>query len=260
MTYETILYEVRDGLALLTLNRPEALNAVTFGMIDELIDALGRAEADEGVRALLVTGAGRAFCAGQDLKSVTDASREDTVRLVTERYPTLILKFQSVAKPIVAAVNGVAVGSGFNLALACDIRIASDKASFGAVFVRIGLGPDSGVVYFLPRLAGTAKAAELLFTGAIIDAAEAERLGIVNRVVPAEALMEEALGFAGELATGPTRAIGIAKRGLYGSLSLDLAQSLALEGQLQTEALASSDYQEGVRAFLEKRPPQFRGR
>lgn len=259
MTFETILYEVRDRVGLITLNRPDALNAVTAGMIDELLAALGQAEGDDGVRALMVTGAGRAFCAGQDVRTLSQRSQEELVDLIANRYPPLILKFWSLEKPIVAAVNGVAVGSGFNLALACDLRLAAENATFGAVFVRIGAGPDSGSAFFLPRLVGTAKAAELLFSGAIIDAAEAQRLGLVNRVVPAEKLMEEAMALAGRLAQGP-RAVGLAKRALYGSLSLDLAQALAYEAQVQAEALASEDFQEGVRAFLEKRPPQFKGR
>ena len=259
MTFETILYEVRDRVGLITLNRPDALNAVTAQMIDELMEALGQAEGDEGVRALMVTGAGRAFCAGQDVRTLSQGSKEELVDLIANRYPPLILKFWSLEKPIVAAVNGAAMGSGFNLALACDLRLAAENATFGAVFVRIGAGPDSGAAFFLPRLVGTAKAAELLFTGALIDAAEAQRLGIVNRVVPVEALLEEAVALAGRLAQGP-RAVGLAKRALYGSLSLDLAQALAYEAQVQAEALATEDFQEGVRAFLEKRPPQFKGR
>lgn len=259
MAYETILYEVRDNVGLITLNRPQVLNAVTVQMMEELMEALGQAEGDDGVRALVLTGAGRAFCAGQDVRTLSEGSKEELVALVTNRYPPLIQRFWSLEKPILAAVNGAAVGAGFNLALACDLRLAAENASFGAVFVRIGLAPDSGSVFFLPRLVGTAKAAELLFTGDIIDAAEAQRLGLVNRVVPAEKLMEEALALAGRLAQGP-RAVGLAKRALYGSLTLDLAQALAYEAQVQAEALATEDAQEGVRAFLEKRKPEFRGR
>jgi len=258
MPFETILYEVRDKVGLITLNRPDALNAVTAGMIDELLAALSQAESDDAVRALMLTGAGRAFCAGQDVSTLAEGSKEQLVELVN-RYPPLILKFWSVEKPIVAAVNGAAVGSGFNLALACDLRIAAENATFGAVFVRIGAAPDSGAVFFLPRLVGTAKAAEMLFTGAIIDTAEAERLGIVNRVVPGDKLMEEAMALAGRLAEGP-RAIGLAKRALYKGLSLDMEKALAYEAQVQAEALETEDFQEGVRAFLEKRKPEFKGK
>ena len=250
---------MKEGVGLITLNRPEVLNAVTARMLEELRHTLGVAERDGAVRALVLTGAGRAFCAGQDVREVTEGRWEDLESLLREKYPAVILKLFQMEKPIVAAVNGVAAGSGCNLALACDLRVASERASFGEVFVRIGLGPDSGAAYFLPRLVGLAKAAELLFTGAIIDAQEAERRGLVNKVVPQEKVMEESLALASQLAKGPTKAIGIAKRALHQGLHMDLSAVLEMEAALQEELARTEDFREGARAFLEKRPPAFKG-
>ena len=179
--------------------------------------------------------------------------------LLRDKYAPVLLKLCSIGKLIIAAVNGAAIGSGCNLALACDLRIASERASLGEAFVRIGAGPDTGCSYFLPRLVGMAKAAELIYTGRIIDSNEAERLGLVNRVVPAEKLMEETMALAGQLAMGPTRAIGLAKRALLRGTEMDLEGVLNLDIELQGQLITTEDFQEGVQAFLGKRLPTFKG-
>jgi 2-(1,2-epoxy-1,2-dihydrophenyl)acetyl-CoA isomerase len=260
MEYETILYHEQDGIGIITLNRPDALNAITGRMLDELRDSLERAEGNRDVRALLLTGAGRAFCAGQDVRTLSQGTPEELAALLRDKYPPVLLKLCSMEKPVIGAINGAAIGSGCNLALACDLRIASEQATLGEAFVRIGAGPDTGCCYFLPRLVGLAKAAELIYTGRIIGAQEAEGLGLVNQVTPPEKLMEEATALASQLSRGPTRANGLAKRALYRGLELDLSEVLNLEMELQAQLMATEDFQEGVRAFLEKRQPRFRGR
>ncbi|MFQ5860798.1 MAG: enoyl-CoA hydratase/isomerase family protein [Dehalococcoidia bacterium] len=257
MAYQTILYETKESVAVITLNRPEVLNAITDTMQEELQDALDAAEAESQVRALVLTGAGRGFCTGQDVRAMAQSSLESQHRL--ERYETTLLRLHTIEKPVIGAINGVAVGAGCNLALACDLRIASDQASLGQVFVRIGLGPDTGASYFTPRLVGMARAAELLFTGRIVDATEAERIGLVNRVVPHQRLMEEVMALAASLAQGPTKAIGAAKRALRFSLHHPLEEAVRFEHQLQRELVQTQDHQEGVAAFREKRQPHFTG-
>lgn len=260
MAYEALLCNEEGGVGVITLNRPGAMNAITAGMLEELGDALEEAERDESVRALVLTGAGRAFCAGQDVGVLSEGKREDLVALLRDKYTPVLLKLYGIEKPVIAAINGAALGSGCNLALACDFRIASEQASLGEVFVSIGAGPDTGCSYFLPRLVGMARAAELIYTGRIIDAGEAERLGLVNKVVPPEKLMDDAMAFAARLAKGPTRAIGLAKRALQRGLALDLEGVLNLEIELQSELITTEDFQEGVKAFLEKRRPKFKGK
>lgn len=260
MAYEAILYEVRDEVGVITLNRPDALNAITGTMLDELRDVLERAERDEAIRTLVLTGAGRAFCAGQDVRVLAEGKPEELAALLRDKYPPVLMKLHHIEKPIIAAINGAAVGSGCNLALACDLRIASERASLGEVFVRIGAGPDTGCSYFMPRLVGLAKAAELIFTGKVLDAKEAERLGLVNRVVPQDKLVEETMGLAAQLARGATRAIGLAKLALHQGFELDLEGVLDLEAKLQSQLVRTEDFQEGVRAFFDKRQPTFKGR
>ena len=260
MAYETLLYEVQDGVAVLTLNRPQNLNAFNNTMLAELADALDRARQDEGVRAVVLTGAGRAFSAGQDLKDVPDPSPGAFYRHLAERYNPVVLRIAEMPKPTLAGVNGVAVGAGCNIALACDLRIASTEARFGEVFVNIALVPDSGGTFFLPRLVGLARAMELVYTGRIIGAEEAERIGLVNRVVPPERLMEETLSLARTLAQGPTRALGLSRQALLYGLTHSLREALEFEAFCQDALSLGHDYQEGVRAFVEKRKPQFRGR
>lgn len=261
MAYASIRYEVRDGVAIVTLARPEALNALTDDMKRELLEALKAAERDDAVRAIVLTGEGRGFCAGEALNEELAQLPEPPLdRTLRDYYHPVIEKMRSVDKPIVAAVNGTAAGAGVSLALAADLRLASDKASFIMAFVKIGLVPDAGGSFFLPRLVGMGKAAEMCMLGDKVDAAEAERLGLVNRTVPQDRLVEESLALAGRLARLPTRAIGLMKRALNRSFRGSLEDQLSYEADLQAIAARSEDFHEGVRAFLEKRPASFRGR
>src|SRR5262245_10888250 len=267
MPYETLLYEVDQGVATITLNRPAVLNAIIPQMLEELKLVLNTVRDDASVRAVTLTGAGRGFCAGADLKArrrlkpsevPPEASTMGAERLRRTLNP-LILAIRTIEKPFIAAVNGVAAGAGCNLALACDIVLASDQARFGNVFTRIGLIPDCGGHFFLPRLVGFHKAAELMFTGDIIEAQEAERLGLINRLVPHAELTKQARDLAARLARGPTRAIGLCKRTLNIGVTADLATVLDAEAEGQGLARQTADHREGVQAFLEKRPAHFTG-
>jgi 2-(1,2-epoxy-1,2-dihydrophenyl)acetyl-CoA isomerase len=268
MSYETLLYEVDQGVATITLNRPDVLNAISPQMIEELQGALYLVKDDARVRAVVLTGAGRGFCSGADLKArqrlkpseaPPDASKAGAERLRRTLNP-LILAIRTIEKPFIAAVNGVAAGAGCNLALACDIVVASDEARFGNVFARIGLIPDCGGHFFLPRLVGFHKAAELMFTGDIIGAHEAERIGLINRVVPHAELVKHARELSERLARGPTRAIGLCKRTMNLGITADLAAVLDAEAEGQGLASQTEDHWEGVQAFLEKRPALFLGK
>ncbi|MET1232282.1 MAG: enoyl-CoA hydratase-related protein [Candidatus Limnocylindrales bacterium] len=246
------------GVRTLTLDRPDALNALDRELKDVLLAALRGAARDRAVRAVVLTGAGRAFCAGQDLRERGDGAPSLAGEL-RERYIPIVEALHRLEKPVVAAVNGVAAGAGFSLALACDLRVMSETATFISAFGRIGLVPDSGLSWFLPRLVGPARAAEIIFTTDPVDAVTAERIGLVERVVPADACLAEAEALAARLATGAPLAIGLAKRSLAFSLEHDLAASLAFEAELQGIAGRSADHAEGVAAFAEKRAPTFTG-
>ena len=253
-----ILKERQDGVLVLTLNRPEKLNAITGELLDALYAALKEGAEDREVRALLLTGAGRAFSAGQDLTEFGDRKPDYEAHL--RRYNRVVEALSGLEKPLVVAVNGVAAGAGMSLALWGDLRLAAVGASFTTAFVRIGLVPDSGLSFLLPRLVGLAKAQELLLLSPRLSAEEALALGLVHRVVPAEKLMEEALSLAKELAQGPTRAYALTKKLLLETYRLSLTEALALEAVLQGQAGQTQDHEEGVRAFREKRPPRFQGR
>ena len=253
-----ILKERQDGVLVLTLNRPEKLNAITGELLDALYAALKEGEEDREVRALLLTGAGRAFSAGQDLTEFGDRKPDYEAHL--RRYNRVVEALSGLEKPLGVAVNGVAAGAGMSLALWGDLRLAAVGASFTTAFVRIGLVPDSGLSFLLPRLVGLAKAQELLLLSPRLSAEEALALGLVHRVVPAEKLMEEALSLAKELAQGPTRAYALTKKLLLETYRLSLTEALALEAVLQGQAGQTQDHEEGVRAFREKRPPRFQGR
>jgi len=253
-----VLKERQDGVLVLTLNRPEKLNAITGELLDALYAALKEGEEDREVRALLLTGAGRAFSAGQDLTEFGDQKPDYEAHL--RRYNRVVEALSGLEKPLVVAVNGVAAGAGMSLALWGDLRLAAVGASFTTAFVRIGLVPDSGLSFLLPRLVGLAKAQELLLLSPRLSAEEALALGLVHRVVPAEKLMEEALSLAKELAQGPTRAYALTKKLLLETYRLSLTEALALEAVLQGQAGQTQDHEEGVRAFREKRPPRFQGR
>ncbi|SIS94589.1 enoyl-CoA hydratase-related protein [Alicyclobacillus vulcanalis] len=256
--HESVRVEHQGGVMLVTLNRPEKVNALTREMLFALREAFQAAGEDDRVRSVLVTGAGRGFCAGQDLD--LGGGDSDYAKVIRETYNPLILTMTHLEKPIVCAVNGVAAGAGVSLALACDLRLASETATFIQAFVNIGLIPDSGGTWFLPRIVGLGRAMELAMLGDRVDAARAHEMGLVNRVVPADQLMAEAMALAERLAAMPTRAIGLIKRAHYEGMERTLAQSLELEAVLQNEAGQTEDHREGVRAFLEKRPPRFQGR
>jgi 2-(1,2-epoxy-1,2-dihydrophenyl)acetyl-CoA isomerase len=251
--------EVADAVATLTLDRPDALNSLTVPLKDELartIRSLGR---DAAVRAVVLTGAGRAFCAGQDLRERLEPDAAPLAAEVRERYAPIILAMRRLEKPIIGAINGVAAGAGASLAFACDIRIAAEEASFILAFGRVGLVPDSGATWFLPRLIGASRAAELTMTTDPLSAADAERIGLVSRVVPGPSLLEEAHALAARLAAGAPVALGLTKRALNRAFGATLEDQLEYEAILQGIAGATADHAEGVAAFVEKRKPAFRG-
>lgn len=252
--------EVDGPVATLTLDRPAALNALTVPLKVALREALESLAADRAVRAVILTGAGRAFCAGQDLAERDEPEAAPLEVEVRERYNPIIRALRSMGQPVIAAVNGVAAGAGASLAFACDLRIAAEEARFVLAFGRIGLVPDSGATWFLPRLVGSAKAAELALVGDQVDAAEALRLGLVSRVVPGDRLMDEARELAGRLAEGAPLALALTKTALQRSMTIDLDEALEGEAKLQGIAGASADHAEGLAAFREKRPPRFTGR
>jgi 2-(1,2-epoxy-1,2-dihydrophenyl)acetyl-CoA isomerase len=262
-TNETIEYTVADHVATITLNRPDVYNAFNDQLTTELADALKSAERDKEVRVIILTGAGKAFCSGQDLADLKDRYASgvapDLSRDIRTRYNPIITRICTMPKPVIAAVNGVAAGAGCSLALACDLRIASEHASFIELFINVGLVPDSGSTYFLPRLIGHARAMELCCTGEKVPAEEALRLGLVNRVVPADQLLDESGKVAGRLASLPGRAIALTKRLMNRSMTSTLAQQLEAEAYAQTTAGQTADHLEGVMAFLEKRRPAFGG-
>jgi 2-(1,2-epoxy-1,2-dihydrophenyl)acetyl-CoA isomerase len=257
----TVLVEVEAdaAVATITLNRPEALNALTVPMKQDLLAAFRRVERDPAVRAVILTGAGRAFCAGQDLRERLEPNAAPLGVEVRDRYNPLIQAMRGLPKPIVGAINGVAAGAGASLAMACDIRIASDAATFSLAFGRVGLVPDSGATWFLPRLVGVTRAAELALLNDAVAAADAVRLGLVGRVVPAEQLATEARSVAARLAAGAPKAIALTKRALDAAWSHDLDAALEYEAQLQDMAGRTKDHAEGLAAFTEKRPPRFTG-
>ncbi len=264
MIYECLLYEAKDGIATLTLNRPERLNALGGTLRQDLFDAVTRAGADPEVRVMVVTGAGKGFCSGGDVKAMGEAKAAQRERPLIEKIAPgrdrTLLAMREAPQPIIAAVNGAAAGAGMNLALGCDIRIASTAAKFTQAFVKRGLHPDWGGTYFLPRVVGMAKACEMIFTGEVIDAAEALRLGIVSRIVAPEELMPTAYDVARRIAAGPPVAIRLAKRSLYANEDLDLRGALQIETMAQNICFETEDATEGIRAFAEKRAPMFKGR
>ncbi|MDI6772242.1 MAG: enoyl-CoA hydratase-related protein [bacterium] len=258
--YHTLVASIEGGVLTVTLNRPDSLNAINEQMATELNDAVGLAERAAEVRCIVVTGAGRGFCSGQDLRDRAGTSGISYGELLRTRLNPIVLGLRVLEKPVIAAVNGVAAGAGCSLALAADLRIASDRASFALSFSRIGLIPDGGATFFLPRLVGLARTLEIAFSGEPVPAAEALRLGLVNRVVPHDDLPAQASQLALRLAVGPTRAFGLAKRAVNAGLSGSLDAALENEALLQGIAGQTADHREGLAAFLEKRPPRFEGR
>ncbi|MGC1302404.1 MAG: 2-(1,2-epoxy-1,2-dihydrophenyl)acetyl-CoA isomerase PaaG [Caulobacteraceae bacterium] len=263
MSYETIQFEIESGAARLTLNRPDRLNSFTVQMHGEVAEALTKVEQDDAVRALLITGAGRGFCAGQDLADRAVAPGAEPVDLgdsVERFYNPLIRRLTSLPKPVVCAVNGVAAGAGANIALACDLVLAGKSARFIQSFAGIGLIPDSGGSWVLPRLVGQARALGMALTGQPIGAEQAEAWGLIWKAVDDDKLMDEALTLAGRLASGPTRGLAQTKHLIRTTWSRSLDQELDLERDIMRVLGHSEDYQEGVAAFFEKRPAVFKGK
>jgi 2-(1,2-epoxy-1,2-dihydrophenyl)acetyl-CoA isomerase len=256
-----ILFETTDGVARITLNRPEVLNSINRPTARALREALERVAGDPSLRAVLLTGAGRGFCAGQDLAEAVPpgAAIPDLGDIVRESYNPVIRAIRTIEKPVVCAVNGVAAGAGANLALACDILFASTEASFIQSFTKIGVIPDSGGTFLLPRIVGLHRANVLTMLAEKVSAQQALEWGMVYKVCEPAALLDTALATAKQLATQPTRAFGLTKRGFNKSLGVDLAAQLDYEEALQREAGRTGDYREGVKAFLEKRKPVFKG-
>jgi len=255
-----ILRSDSNGVCTLTLNRPNVFNSFNQTMAFQLHAALDACEVDDNVRVVVIKGEGKAFCAGQDLAEVIDPEGPEMKNIVGEHYNPIILKIRNLEKPVIAAVNGVAAGAGANIALACDITIAKKSAAFIQAFSKIGLIPDSGGTFFLPRLIGLQKALALMFTGEKVSAEQAEKLNMIYKAVDDETFEEDVLKFAETLAIMPTRGLGLTKKAVNLGLFNNLEDQLAVEGVLQTEAGETEDFREGVSAFLEKRAAVFKGR
>jgi 2-(1,2-epoxy-1,2-dihydrophenyl)acetyl-CoA isomerase len=251
--------ETAESIATITLDRPAALNALTIPMKQELLRILRAVDRDRAVRAVILTGAGRAFCAGQDLRERLEPGAPPLGEELRERYNPIVRSMRSLSKPIVAAINGVAAGAGASLAFACDLRIAAEGASFVLAFGRLGLIPDSGATWTLPRLVGPSRAAAMALLNDPLSAEEAERVGLVLKVVPPDTLMEEARGVAARIAESGPLGVALTKRALNASFDRDLDSALEYEAHLQDLAGRSHDHAEGLAAFTEKRRPNFRG-
>ena len=261
MSNNSIELKIENNIAWLTLNRPDVFNSFNREMALRLQNQLDACQADAGVRAIVITGNGKAFCAGQDLKEVTTPELNPGFKkILEEHYNPIITRIRSIEKPVIAAVNGVAAGAGANIALACDIVVASASASFIQAFSKIGLIPDSAGTFFLPRLIGLQKATALMMLGEKILAEDAEKLGMIYKTYPAEDFNSEVAALAEKLSKMPTKALGLTKRLLNESLTNDLTAQLEMESKLQIEAAQSDDYAEGVNAFVEKRKPIFKGK
>ena len=263
MSWEKVLLHVKGNVAFITLNRPDRMNAFGGRMRQELVEVLEHVAAEREIRAVVITGAGRAFCTGGDVDEFASGEVQAISKVVSsERHAMCkaVLAISTMEKPVLAAVNGIAAGGGCNLALACDMRIASDKARFSQIFTKRGVHPDGGGIYFLPRLVGYAKACELIFTAEIIDAAEALRIGLVNKVVPHDELANAAEELAVRIAKNAPIPNAFAKRGLQNFQRWDLPQALDYEAYVLEVIMKSDDIIEGFTAFLEKREPCFKGR
>ncbi len=263
MSYEHILFEVADAVATVTLNRPERLNALTPTMREELHLALTRCDEDDAIRAVIVTGAGRGFCSGGDVKAMHAANQDKQRNPVDERIAPMrdkvLLAMEACRKPVIAAINGAAAGGGLGLALGADIRLAASTARMGMTFAHRGLHPDWGGTFFLPRIVGVAKACELIWSGDMIDAPTALELGIVSYVTEPDALLTTTRELAAKFAAGPPIAIRLAKRAIYKNLTAELREALEYETYAQNLCAATEDAREGIAAFVEKRSPEFKG-
>lgn len=264
MAYSTLLFEKSQGVATLTLNRPDKSNAFNDTLIAEMIDALKAVERDNEVRAVVITGAGKNFCAGQDLGPMLERYNSPAgvsfgAHLRTS-YNIIVSRIRTLDKPVIGAINGAAAGAGLGLACACDLRHASENAKFRMAFIGIALAPDSATSFLLPRLIGLGRATEMALTNELVDADKALQYGLVNRIFKAEELLPRTLEFAAQLAQAPTRSIGLTKRAFNRSLTADLETALEYEAYLQEVAGRTVDHLEGVKAFVEKRPAKFIGK
>jgi 2-(1,2-epoxy-1,2-dihydrophenyl)acetyl-CoA isomerase len=255
-----IIVTILNGVCELKLNRPSVYNSFNQAMAFSLQKALDFAELNEEVRAIVITGEGKAFCAGQDLAEAMDPEGPALQSIVKDHYNPIIERIRAIEKPIIAAVNGVAAGAGANIALACDITIAKKSASFIQAFSKIGLIPDSGGTFFLPRIVGSQKALALMMTGDKISAEQADAMNMIYKAVEDDAFEAEVKSFSETIAALPTRGLGLTKKAVNASFNNTLTQQLALEEELQTEAGQTYDFREGVNAFLEKRKPEFKGK
>lgn len=256
----TLINKIEEGVCFLTLNRPEVFNSFNQEMAFALQKALREAAQNDGVRAIVLTGEGKAFCAGQDLAEAVDPNGPELSSIVSDHYNPIIELICTIEKPVIAAVNGVAAGAGANIALACDITFATQSAAFIQAFSKIGLIPDSAGTFFLPRIIGFQKAMALFMTGDKVSAEEAERMNMIYKVIPDGELINVVTDFAKKIAQMPTRGLGLTKRAVHLSWANNLTEQLAVEGKLQTEAGSTYDFNEGVQAFLEKRKPVFKGK
>lgn len=257
---ETVLFKQENGVATLTLNRPKAFNSFNRAMAFALIERLEACAKDDTVRTIVLTGEGRAFCAGQDLKEATEDNGISFEMILNEHYNPIIKAIRSLKKPVLAAVNGVAAGAGANIAFACDMTIAKKSASFTQAFSKIGLVPDSGGTFFLPRLVGMQRATAMMMLSNKITAQGAAEMGLIYQVVEDDAFEEQVNNLAVALAKMPTKALGMTKELINAGMQNDLDAQLEMEGKYQIEASESADYEEGVNAFLEKRKPEFKGK
>ncbi|MGH9676439.1 MAG: enoyl-CoA hydratase/isomerase family protein [Candidatus Acidiferrum sp.] len=262
-TVPLVLETKHEGIVTLVMNRPDRLNALNGELANALNEALARVAQDDSVRVVVLTGAGRAFCAGGDLGAIgkgRQSGRTAELEPILRSGMQIVLKIRTMPQPVIAVVNGPAAGAGMNIALAADTRIAAEEATFGQNFAKVGLFPDYGGIYFLPQLVGPSRAAELFYTGEMIDAQTALRLGIVNHVVPAAQLESAAKSLAMKIAQGPPMAVRAVKQAIFGSGKEELTKTLELEVQQQLKCFASEDCLDGIQAFFEKRPPRFQGR
>ena len=260
MIYRSILHKTVDKIAEIKLNRPEVLNSFNFQMANEVLHALEKCSNDQNIRAVILSGSGRAFCAGQDLEEATKNNGPSIDEIINHTYNPLVKKIKSIKKPIICYVNGIAAGAGANLAICCDVTFAAKSAKFIQSFINIGLIPDTGGTYYLPRIIGRQKATGLMFSGEKISSEDAEKIGMIYKSVEDEKGYEAAFNFAKKLSIMPTKSIGLVKELINKSYENNLIDQLNLEKELQAVAASSKDYKEGVNAFLEKRSPNYIGK
>jgi len=260
MENQDIIYKKENGVATITFNRPDKMNALTAGISNGLFESMDDASKDDNVRVVIITGTGRAFCSGADVKAMAERASQPAAVTSQPGNPRkhFALLFHECEKPVIAAINGVAIGVGLDMALACDIRIASDRAQFSEAYIRRGITPAAGGTYFLPRLVGIDRACQLIFTGDMIDAKEAERIGLVTMTVPHDELENTAWGLAEKIAKGPLQAIKYAKKAIYDGLTTDLKTNLDYTMGVRQELLKTEDHKEGTVSFVEKRAPVFK--